>query len=182
MSPGGWLAAAPAAEVVLAPTGASVVSAVVVGVLFATGVFLLLQRALTRVLIGLTLLTHGANLLLLLAGGRAGAPPFVKDDGSVPAGVADPLPQAMALTAIVISFAVSALLLALAYRSYALTGDDVVQDDVEDARISQVTLGGGEPAGAVADEQAGAPERAETGVGRSDPADPGQDDEPGGRT
>lgn len=127
-----------ASEVVLAPTGGSVVMALVIGVLFASGTFLLLQRSLTRVLIGLTLLTHGANLLLLVAGGRAGQAPFVGADGEVPEGVVDPLPQAFALTAIVISFAVSALLLALAYRSYVLTRDDAVQDDVEDRRIASL--------------------------------------------
>lgn len=120
----------------LAPAQPSIVMAVLVGVLFAAGVYLLLQRALTRVLLGLAMITHAANLLLLVAGGRAGAPPFVGSDGEVPDGVADPLPQAMALTAIVISFGVSALLLALAYRSYVLTRDDAVQDDAEDARIS----------------------------------------------
>lgn len=128
-------AATPSASV-LAPARPSIVMAVLVGVLFAVGVYLLLQRALTRVLLGLALITHAANLLLLVAGGLAGAPPFIGADGQVPDDVADPLPQAMALTAIVISFGVSALLLALAYRSYVLTRDDAVQDDAEDARIS----------------------------------------------
>jgi multicomponent Na+:H+ antiporter subunit C len=128
----------PPESVVLAPTGGSLVMALVVGVLFGAGTFLLLQRALTRVLIGLTMITHGGNLLLLVAGGRAGEPPFVAADGSLPEGVADPLPQAFALTAIVISFAVSALLLALAYRSFVLTRDDAVQDDVEDRRIARL--------------------------------------------
>lgn len=130
------LALATPSATALAPAQPSVVMAVLVGVLFAAGVYLLLQRALTRVLLGLALITHAANLLLLVAGGRAGAPPFVGPDGEVPDGVADPLPQAMALTAIVISFGVSALLLALAYRSYVLTRDDAVQDDAEDARIA----------------------------------------------
>ncbi len=53
-------------------------------------------------------------------------------------GTADPLPQAMVLTAIVIAFGVSAFLLALAYRSWTLTGEDEVQDDVEDRRISRL--------------------------------------------
>ena len=127
-----------ATEVVLAPTGASLVMALVIGALFTAGVYLVLQRALTRVLIGLTLITHGANLSLLVAGGRAGPPAFIEADGTVPTGVADPLPQAFALTAIVISFSVSALLLALAYRSYVLNRDDAVQDDVEDRRIATV--------------------------------------------
>ncbi|GAB2692846.1 sodium:proton antiporter [Thalassiella azotivora] len=123
---------------VLAASGPTLVMAVVIGVVFATGTYLLMQRSLTRILIGLTLLTHAANLLLLVAGGHVGLVPFVDLDGTLPeGGVADPLPQAMALTAIVIAFAVSALLLALAYRSWVLTHDDVVQDDVEDRRIAE---------------------------------------------
>ncbi len=117
--------------------------AVLVGVLFATGTSLLLQRTLTRVVLGIALLAHGANLLLLLAGGRAGAAPLISD-GDPPAlvpteggiGVADPLPQAMALTAVVISFGVLAFLLALAYRSQVLHDEDLVQDDLEDQRIA----------------------------------------------
>jgi multicomponent Na+:H+ antiporter subunit C len=87
------------------------------------------------VVIGLGLMSHGANLLLLLAGGRAGRAPFVGDEGA-PADVADPLPQALALTAIVITFGVTAFLLALAYRSWQHTHDDDVQDDPEDERIT----------------------------------------------
>ena len=132
------MSAVATAQVDLAPTGASMVIAVLIGVLFTAGVYLLLQRSLTRVLIGLTILTHAANLLLLVAGGRAGNPAFVAADGSLPGGVADPLPQAMVLTAIVISFSVSALLLALAYRSYILVRDDLVQDDPEDRRIAEL--------------------------------------------
>lgn len=114
--------------------------ALLVGVLYTVGVYLLLQRTLTRVVIGLGLLAHGANLLLLQSGGRAGKVPFVgtgQAPGTAGDAVADPLPQAMVLTAIVISFGVSAFLLALAYRSWVLTDADEVQDDVEDARISR---------------------------------------------
>lgn len=110
--------------------------AVVVGFLFAGGTYLLLQRTLTRIVLGLALYSHGVNVLLLLAGGRAGAPPLV-GEGDTEA-VADPLPQAMALTAIVITFAISAFLLALAYRSWTLTGDDEAEDDIEDRRIAAV--------------------------------------------
>ncbi len=117
--------------------------ALCIGVLYTVGTYLLLQRTLTRVVIGLGLLAHGANLLLLQAGGPAYDPPFVGPDGSagtagVVGGTADPLPQAMVLTAIVIAFGVSAFLLALAYRSWTLTGEDEVQDDVEDRRISRL--------------------------------------------
>ena len=112
----------------------TVTLALTVGALFAFGTYLLLQRTLTRVVIGLGLMGHGANLLLLLAGGRAGDAPFVSDDGP-PAAAADPLPQALALTAIVITFGVTAFLLALAYRSWQHTHDDDVEDDPEDRRI-----------------------------------------------
>ncbi len=115
----------------------NVTLALLIGVLYAVGTYLLLQRTLTRVVLGLGLLTHGANLLLLAAGGRAGAVPFTgSTDGGAGAGTADPLPQAMVLTAIVIAFGVTAFLLALAHRSWQLTGQDLVQDDVEDRRVA----------------------------------------------
>ena len=113
----------------------SLVLALTTAILFSLGTWLLLQRRLTRIVIGLGLIAHGANLLLLQTGERRGVAPFV---GSM-AGktVADPMPQALALTAIVISFGVGAFLLALAYRSWQLTGDDLVEDDVEDRRIAR---------------------------------------------
>ena len=112
----------------------TVALALAVGGLFATGTWLLLQRNLTRILLGLALLAHGANLLLLAAGGRAGVAPFVGSTDGAP--VADPVPQALALTAVVISFGLTAFLLALAYRSWTLTGEDEVEDDPEDRRIA----------------------------------------------
>lgn len=134
----------------------TVVMAALVGVLFAVGTYLLLQRALTRVILGIALLGHGANVLLLAAGGRAGRPAFVGDEGVPPLtgpghapgadpsqlATVDPLPQALALTAIVISFGVIAFLLALAYRSWVLHREDLVADDVEDRRIARLAAGG----------------------------------------
>jgi multicomponent Na+:H+ antiporter subunit C len=113
----------------------SVMMAVLVAWLFAVGTYLILQRALTRIVLGLGLLSHGAILLLITVGGRAGRPPLVGkgDDG---AGIAAPLPQAFALTAIVIGFGMTSFLLALAYRSWTGTNDDEVQDDVEDRRVA----------------------------------------------
>lgn len=108
--------------------------ALTVGVLYAVGAYLILQRTLSRIVIGLAMLGHGANLLLLAAGGPAGRPPF---GGGTTGTVADPLPQALALTAIVITFGVSAFLLALAYRSWLQTSNDVVEDDIEDRRIAE---------------------------------------------
>lgn len=113
----------------------SLVLAVSTALLFSLGTWLLLQRRLSRIIIGLGLVGHGANLLLLLSGDRRGIAPFIGSTGG--RRVADPMPQALALTAIVISFGVSAFLLALAYRSWQLTGDDLVEDDVEDRRISR---------------------------------------------
>lgn len=108
----------------------------VIGVLVSVGVYLLLHRELTRILLGFAVLAHGANLLLLVAGGQAGEPPFITEGFSV-GELADPLPQALALTAIVITFGTTTLLLALAYRSWLVSGDDEVQDDLEDRRIAR---------------------------------------------
>lgn len=113
----------------------TVVVATVVAVLFGCGTFLMLQRQLTRVVVGLAFLAHGANLLIVFSrGGRAG-PSFIgtAEEGAM----LDPLPQAFVLTAIVIAFGTTALLLALAYRSWVITHDDEVEDDVEDRLVQQ---------------------------------------------
>ena len=106
---------------------------VIMAVLFACGVYAMLERSLTRVLIGFLLLGNAANLLLLIVMGRPGLSPFFgtsdKDRMS------DPLPQALTLTAIVITFAVSAFLLALIYRSWQLGLADTVEDDEPDLAV-----------------------------------------------
>ncbi|MFC4145390.1 Na(+)/H(+) antiporter subunit C [Micromonospora mangrovi] len=113
-------------------TGPALVVVVAVGVLVATGVTLLLERSLSRILLGVILLGNGVNLLILL-GGRAGSAPLV---GTTPIDrMSDALPQAMVLTAVVITFGLTAFLLAIAYRSWYLSGDDEVQDDLEDRQI-----------------------------------------------
>ncbi len=114
------------------------VLSIAVAVLYGAGVYLLLQRHLSRIVIGLAILGHGANLVLLMAGGRAGRAPIV--DGSGP--VSDPLPQALALTAIVITFGVTAFLLTLAYRSWLARQTDEVEDDIEDRRIALMSARG----------------------------------------
>jgi multicomponent Na+:H+ antiporter subunit C len=103
--------------------------------LCATGVYLITARSLSRILLGFSLLGHGAVLALLAAGGLAGSPPLA--DRPDIADSANPLPQALALTAIVISFGLTLFLLALARRQQQLTGDDLVEDDLEDIRIAQ---------------------------------------------
>lgn len=114
----------------------NIVLVVVTGALFAAGVYLLLERSLTRVLIGVILIGNGVNVLFLVASGPAGGAPIVgvtdTDDMS------DPLPQALVLTAIVITLGVAAFLLAMAYRSWQLTRHDDVQDDVEDSLIRRL--------------------------------------------
>lgn len=112
-----------------------ILSALVIAVLYAAGAYLLMQRSLTRIVVGLLMLGHGANLLLLFGGAGGDQPPLV---GSAPPETfADPLPQALALTAIVISFGSTAILLALAYASWTVTRSDEVRDDLEDRRIAQ---------------------------------------------
>jgi len=101
--------------------------------LFALGTYLVLQRKLSRIIIGLGLLTHGANILMVTSG-RRGNPPIVGEGSR--ADFSDPLPQAFALTAIVITFAVTTFLLGLAYRSWLLTRDDEVEDDVGDRAVA----------------------------------------------
>lgn len=111
----------------------SITMAAAAALLFGIGTYLVLQHTLSRILIGIALITHGANILLMGAG-RRGSPPIIGTGD--PERFSDPLPQALALTAIVISFGVSALLLALAYRSWLLTHDDEVEDDVADRAIA----------------------------------------------
>ncbi|GAB3524202.1 Na(+)/H(+) antiporter subunit C [Arthrobacter monumenti] len=108
---------------------------IVMGALFATGIYLLLERSLTRVLLGIILLANGVNILLLNTGGFAGPAPLYEEN--IPADAYnDPLPQAMILTSIVISFAITAFLLGIIYRSWIIGRQDEVQDDIEDRRVA----------------------------------------------
>ncbi|WP_339328912.1 Na(+)/H(+) antiporter subunit C [Sediminivirga luteola] len=107
-----------------------------VGVLVGTGVYLMLERSLTRVVLGFILFGNGANLLILLAAGEPGRPPLTDGVNLSAEGMTDPLPQALVLTAIVITFGLTAFLLAMIYRSWRLARQDVVQDDEEDIRIA----------------------------------------------
>lgn len=113
----------------------SVLIAFLAAVLVATGTWLLLQRRMSRIIIGVGLLGHAANLLLVVSGGRHGAAPLI---GSGPESeFADPLPQALVLTAIVIAFGVGILLLALGFRAWQLNHDDVVEDELEDRYLAR---------------------------------------------
>lgn len=126
-----------ASAVESAPTGGVQVSTVLIVVmasLFACGVYAMLERSLTRVLIGFLLLGNAVNLMLLIIIGPPGYAPFFGGDVT-PEQMSDPLPQALTLTAIVITFGVSAFLLALIYRSWQLGQADTVADDEVDIEL-----------------------------------------------
>lgn len=107
------------------------------GVLIAAGVYLILDRVMTRMILGVLLIGNGANLLLLQSGGQAGSPPILGRDSEAATHMADPLAQAMILTAIVISMALAGFMLSLAYRQYRYRTDDVVERDEEDRAIAK---------------------------------------------
>jgi multicomponent Na+:H+ antiporter subunit C len=106
------------------------------GTLVATGVYLLLTRSLIRIVFGVGLLANGVNLLIIATSGRSGSPAFI-ENGTVPADVTEPLPQAFVLTSVVISLALIAFLAALAWRSWTIDGVDEVEDDLEDRRLGK---------------------------------------------
>jgi multicomponent K+:H+ antiporter subunit C len=99
-----------------------------IGVLAGSGVWLILRPRTFQVIIGLSLLSYAVNLFIFATGGlRAGAPPILAPPGTGdPAQYADPLPQALVLTAIVISFATTALFLVVLIAARGLTGTDHV--------------------------------------------------------
>ena len=105
-----------------------VVLALVIGTLYGGGLYLMMRRNLIQLIIGLSLLSHGANLLIFTAGGlrKGGAPILAEGEKAFATVPADPLPQALILTAIVISFAVTAFALVLFLRTYQTVGTDDV--------------------------------------------------------
>jgi multicomponent Na+:H+ antiporter subunit C len=100
--------------------------AFVVGALFTTAIYMILRRSIVKLVIGLVLLSNAANLLIFTVSGLTrGAPPLVPEGLLRPLGaVADPLPQALILTAIVISFGVLAFAVVLIHRAYEVVGQD----------------------------------------------------------
>lgn len=110
--------------------------ALTAGILVAGAVYLFMQREMLRVILGFVLLGHAANLVLMAAGGtsRRGAPFGTPDDPSV---VADPLPQAFVLTAIVIAFSITIFMLVLSVTG---TEDDDTTDGATDAESDGALL------------------------------------------
>jgi multicomponent K+:H+ antiporter subunit C len=109
-----------------------VVLSVAIGVLTACGVWLVLRTRTFQVIIGLTLLSYAVNLFIFSTGGlRIGAEPILNGAAGSPGQYADPLPQALVLTAIVIGFATTALLLVVVLAARGLTGADHVDGEGE---------------------------------------------------
>ncbi|MCV7177191.1 Na(+)/H(+) antiporter subunit C [Mycolicibacterium sphagni] len=112
---------------------------VIIGGLTSCGVYLLLSRNLTRMLMGLLLVGNAVNLLILTVGGESGNPPIKGRTSGSETATADPLAQGMILTAIVIAMGMAAFVLALTYRSFRLTTQEEVDTDPEDARVSRLS-------------------------------------------
>lgn len=113
-----------------------IILAVVIGVLFGGAIYMMLRRSMVKLIIGLGLLGHAANLLIFTIGGfRRGAPPILPDDAhGVVATYSDPVPQALILTAIVIGFGAQAFAIVLVKRLYmALRTDDIDRIVLTDA-------------------------------------------------
>jgi multicomponent Na+:H+ antiporter subunit C len=100
------------------------------GVLYAAGIYMMLRRRLAQLIIGLGLLSNGTNLLIFTAGSLTRAHPPVIPEGAttLPQPYADPVPQALVLTAIVIGFGLLAFSLVLAHRVHGAAGSDDVDD------------------------------------------------------
>lgn len=103
-----------------------ILMALVIGALYAAALYLMMRRSIVKLIMGLALLSHAAHLLILTAGGlNPRVPPLIAPDAyALPADAADPLPQALILTAIVISFGVQAFALVLVKRVYQMIGTD----------------------------------------------------------
>src|SRR4028118_1769920 len=118
----------------------TVYAALVVAVVFASGTFLLLQRDLTRVVVGIVLVSNSAVLFIVSAGLTSGAAPILPLEGE---GASDPLVQAMALTALIIGFGVAALLLAMVYRLYTTHGtvdlEEIAAAEIREAESLEQT-------------------------------------------
>lgn len=118
-----------------------------VAILLGTGCFLLLKHDLIRVAVGVLLISNGANLFIMMAGLRRGAAPVLP----VPEGrdIADPLVQALTLTAIVITFGVTALLLSLIYRVYlahsTLDTETLAEAEEVEAQSAESDAGADDP-------------------------------------
>jgi multicomponent Na+:H+ antiporter subunit C len=103
--------------------------ALVAGVLYATGLYLMLRRRLTQLIVGLSLLASGSNVLIFTAAGLTrGKPPLIEAGAATAGPFADPVPQSLILTAIVIGFGVLAFSLVLAHRVHRTAATDDIDE------------------------------------------------------
>ncbi|NME77735.1 Na(+)/H(+) antiporter subunit C [Rhodococcus sp. 105337] len=109
----------------------------VVGVFAACGVYMLLERSIIKMLLGLLLIGNAINLLILTLSGPSGKAPIVGTESDLHEDMADPLAQAMILTSIVITMGIAAFVLALTYRSYTFRARDEIENDPEDTLVSR---------------------------------------------
>lgn len=111
-------------------------TAIIAGALFATSIYMILRRSIIKLVIGLILLSNAANLVIFSAAGMTeGVPPLVPEGADTIAHSADPLPQALILTAIVIAFGVLAFAVVLINRAYEIVG----VDDLDAMRATDLT-------------------------------------------
>ncbi|MFW5821135.1 MAG: NADH-quinone oxidoreductase subunit K [Bacteroidota bacterium] len=102
-----------------------IVLSILTGILYTAGVYLLIRRSIVKLIIGIILLSNATNLLIFVSAGLVrSAPAFVDPAEGRPENIADPLPQALILTAIVIGFGIVAFTLALKFKLYEATGTD----------------------------------------------------------
>ena len=102
-----------------------ILMAILVGILYAAGVYMLLRRSILKFIIGIIFLSNATNLLVFLSAGLvAGKPVFLDGEESNSVAYADPLPQALVLTAVVIGLGIVVYLLAIKYRFFSETGSD----------------------------------------------------------
>jgi multicomponent Na+:H+ antiporter subunit C len=102
-----------------------IILAIVIGVLYTAGVYLMLRRSILKFIIGLIFLSNATNLLVFVAAGIVpGNPDFIRAGEENSAVMADPLPQALVLTAIVIGLGIVVFTLALKYKFFEMTGTD----------------------------------------------------------
>jgi multicomponent Na+:H+ antiporter subunit C len=131
------------------------VLAIIAGVLYATGVYLMLRRRLAQLIVGLGLLSNGSNVLILAAAGvTRGKPPIITETSMTADQFADPVPQSLILTAIVIGFGVLAFSLVLAHRVHQSVDTDDI--DVIGSTFAEATADKSDFAEAASDK----PERA----------------------
>ncbi|AWL78284.1 Na+/H+ antiporter subunit C [Capnocytophaga canimorsus] len=100
--------------------------AIIIGLFYAAGIYLMMRRSLVKLIIGLIMIGNGANLLIFLLGRIVkGAPPIIPSDAKILEGIfADPVPQALILTAIVISFGLQSFAIILIRRAYKVVKTD----------------------------------------------------------